>query len=106
MLLIVFGTMLAMSSLHVHSEYENYAADCTECEHNVHHSGHLASAVFSLDDCVLCQFAALQFLPVVISAVILFINLFYVGTFAGRQTVASASVDSNALRGPPFLVCF
>ena len=102
-LLIVFGTMLAMSSLHVHTDYHDVAADCTECQHNVHHSGHLSSAVFDLDDCVLCQFAALSFILALLSSVIFFVNLYRETCVNSSQQLTAVTVCCNRLRGPPFL---
>lgn len=104
MLLIVFGTMLVMSSFHVHSEYTTLTTDCTECEHNIHHSGHLTAAVLSLDDCVLCQFAVMTYLPAVVSVAFFFITLFHVDALRRNQTVVCVCVETGNLRGPPYLV--
>lgn len=62
-LLLIFSSMLLLTSLHVH---EGQAKETTECNDCVRHScqGHLTNVVSWSHDCVLCQFLTLTYVAV------------------------------------------
>ena len=103
--LVVFAAMFVMSLVHVHEALENVVFDCTECQHNVHHSGHLSSAVVTLDDCVLCQFAGLSYLVAVVTSVFNFVSPRLIRRSSCHEAVAHGMVGAVNLRAPPFSFC-
>ena len=105
MQLLVFVAMLVVSSVHVHETYEKVAVDCTECQHNVHHSGHLSSAIVSLDDCVLCQFAGLNYLPATLIVAVVLLSAMHVSRCQARQESCRRAVGVVCLRAPPVSFC-
>lgn len=58
LLLLVYIPMLLAVTLHHHGGVQAYDARyyCTDCAHNIHHSGHLVQLQHTAHPCVLCQF--------------------------------------------------
>ena len=103
-LLGVFVPMLLLAAFHWHDDETGKANACVECVHHVPHSGHLTAQSFSVDDCLLCQFHALPYLP---AAVVMLVALLPVDRMVyNLSTVAVESGQSSciSLRGPP--ICF
>ena len=103
-LLGVFVPMLLLAAFHWHNDETGKANACVECVHHVPHSGHLTAQSFSVDDCLLCQFHALPYLP---ATVVMLVALLPVDRMVyNLSTVAVESGQSSciSLRGPP--ICF
>jgi len=66
--------MILMQVSHVHRDM---GADevCTDCLHHVNHDSHLSTASFSIDNCVLCQFAGVPYLFAVAMALVVFVSV-------------------------------
>jgi hypothetical protein len=54
--------MILLSGLHCHEAVSDVAADCVECAHHMHHSGHFTVAKVSIHDCLLCQMCQIPYL--------------------------------------------
>ena len=103
-LLSVFVPMLLLVTIHWHENVAGNADACVECVHHVPHSGHLTAQSLSIDNCLLCQFHALPYLP---AAVVMLVALLPVDRMVcNLSTVAVESGQSSciSLRGPP--ICF
>lgn len=100
-LLSVFVPMLLLVTFHWHENEAGNADACVECVHHVPHSGHLTAQSLSIDNCLLCQFHALPYLP---SAIVVVVALLPVSkTVCNLTTVALADRQASciSLRGPP-----
>ncbi|MBQ8462809.1 MAG: hypothetical protein IJ544_01670 [Prevotella sp.] len=60
-LLAVFLPMLLLSSVHVHEQKTATHDYCEACAQHVFHFEKMATAHFSMHDCVLCQFHSVPF---------------------------------------------
>ena len=93
--------MLLLAAFHWHDDETGKANACVECVHHVPHSGHLTAQSLSIDNCLLCQFHALPYLP---SAIVVVVALLPVSkTVCNLTTVALADRQASciSLRGPP-----
>ena len=61
-LLWVFVPMMVLTAVHIHHEAVALSDSCHECVNHVPHGGHLSASGFSVDDCLICQTAALPYL--------------------------------------------
>lgn len=103
-LLSVFVSMTLTASLHHHQSAASLSIDCSECEHNVHHSGHFTTGVGNLHQCVLCQFLSMPFVPAVILAVFLSACLIGVA-LTGRHFFVCYDVgNTQSCRAPPYYI--
>ena len=105
LLLLVFLSMLLVTSLHTHG---GYVADtvCTDCVNHAPHAGHLSNGTIHMDNCLLCQLSTLPYLvPIVIFTVAFVIK--GQSLPRNRQTVVcSRATQHNYLRGPPETIPF
>ena len=102
MLLAVFVPMLMMSTFHRHEEVRSAGITCYDCQHHIHHAGHIANGWTSVDGCVLCHFHSLPYIlgtevsialfAVVIYCALVFLEPMHAATFRGVTTT----------RGPPY----
>ncbi|MBP6527921.1 MAG: hypothetical protein ACMV1B_02550 [Prevotella sp.] len=101
MLLAVFVPMLMMSTFHRHEEVRSAGITCYDCQHHIHHAGHIANGWTSIDKCVLCHFHSLPYIlgteiclalfTVLIYQLLAFLKPMHATTFRGITTT----------RGPP-----
>ncbi len=100
-LLAVFLPMMMLSAVHVHEEVASL--DCEQCAQHVSHAGHVSAANSHTDNCVLCQFLTLPFVPAVVVGT-LFVSVFHL--IVRQWQVCHAPygvVISHSQRGPPAL---
>lgn len=57
LLMLVYLPMMTAITFHHHSEAEgaSVVSYCYDCEHHIHHDGHLTASKSFAHDCVLCQ---------------------------------------------------
>lgn len=96
--------MILLSGLHCHKTVTTAAADCVECAHHVHHSGHFTIAPDHIDDCVLCQFLSLVYTAATATILVLFVNF----TQKGRLFLCNCSTQKEpsllCTRAPPAIL--
>ena len=90
----VFVSMILLTGLHHHEPTANLAADCVECAHHIHHSGHFTAATEHVNDCVLCQFLSLVYTPAA--------TLMVVSSNVNCLCCEVGQYDST--RAPPFIL--
>ncbi|MBQ8949133.1 MAG: hypothetical protein IJV25_06515 [Prevotella sp.] len=103
-LLSVFVSMMALSSLHRHQPVANPAADCVECAHHVHHSGHFTVAGNDVHECVLCQFLSSPVIPATLLAIVFTTSPQQKGLFFLCNGIAQRKPTLSGTRAPPYLL--
>ena len=101
-LLAVFLSIQALTILHIHSDVETVNV-CHDCVAHVHHNGHLSSASFSIDNCLICQFLSLPFAATAGLQIIVFVHTetsTFIRFIAPLYDTASQFV---LLRAPPVI---
>ena len=102
-LLWVFVPMMVLTAVHIHHEAVALSDSCHECVNHVPHGGHLSASGFSVDDCLICQTAALPYLmATTVAAVVVHSSRRCPTTRMADWFIASATMcPAEAL--PPFL---
>lgn len=62
--------MLLLSSLHCHAVEGK--VECAECVQHLPHAGHFSQAGSAVDDCLLCQFVSLSYVPAQVAVLAVF----------------------------------
>jgi hypothetical protein len=104
LLLSVFVSMILLSGLHRHETIANVAADCVECAHHMHHSGHFTVATDHMDDCVLCQFLTLVYTAASATLLMLFIKFIQKERFILCHALVLREPSLLCTRGPPIML--
>ena len=104
LLLSIFVSMTMLTGLHHHEPTANLAADCVECAHHVHHSGHFTVAAENLDDCVLCQFLSLVYTPAATLLVAIPICLTVKAVTSNTNFLCCEVGLYDTTRAPPFIL--
>lgn len=61
-LLMVMFMQMGIRIVHLHHHAESVLTECSDCQHNRVHSGHIVSWDGTQDDCLICQYLATPFL--------------------------------------------
>ena len=69
--------MMIAVTFHHHGEAQraDAAIHCQDCEHHVHHDGHLLALQHTMHDCVLCQLQSTPYLSPTLLTLVAFIVL-------------------------------
>ncbi|MCR5270112.1 MAG: hypothetical protein K6D91_03740 [Prevotella sp.] len=99
-LLLVFSSMLLVTSFHIH---EREAQEETECSDCVRHScqGHLTNVVSWSHDCVLCQFLTLTYVATGAIVISVLSREVCVSIAVRQYPVRTADSGIVGLRAPP-----
>ena len=96
--------MTLLSGLHHHQMVVGTAIECFECEHHVHHPGHLTATTSDHHDCLLCQFLSLVYTPAALLAVGSPVSPICVVRPFSRCFVCSGTDLHKPSRAPPFIL--
>jgi len=100
--LLVYLPMAMASAMHIHAP--SPAITCDNCARHVAHAAHFSIADNHFDDCVLCQFLSLSYLPAAVVASI-FIITPQKASFCQTAILApQRSEVCHSTRAPPFLL--
>lgn len=108
LLLLVYVPMMIVVTFHHHGEAQraDAAIHCQDCEHHVHHDGHLLALQHTMHDCVLCQLQSTPYLSPTLLTLVAFIVLHCII----RQSVCAQcqlrANDVKSTRAPPYLTIF
>ena len=102
LLLCVFLPVLIMSSVHIHQPSANSSVECYACLHHIHHDGHLTSASYSIDNCLLCHFLSLPYVAAAMVAVLFAVTSFGRVRMLSVNDIVAVSHYAKRLRAPPF----
>lgn len=100
-LLSIVVSMIILSGLHHHQPIANTVAECADCAHHIHHSGHFTTTAEHIDDCVLCQFLNLVYTTATATLLVLFIRFTQKGWFPQCSTIIQREPSLWCTRGPP-----
>lgn len=103
MLLSIFVSMLLLSGVHHHEAMASMSADCMDCAHHVHHSGHFAASVDYPDDCLLCQFLHLVYTVAAATVLVPLVILLHDRRLFLNSTIIQKEPSALTTRGPPFV---
>ena len=102
LLLSIYVSIMAISVLHSHQSAAEAIIACSDCSHNVHHTGHISIGSDSFHDCVLCHFLSLVYTPttaIVVGALLFFCRK---AQFFPAYSFLSRNSYSKSSRAPPF----
>lgn len=101
LLLMVYLPMLLAITFHYHTAAEggSAAAYCSDCDHHVHHNGHLATSQGFTQECPICH---LQSLPYVVPTIV-HIAAFVAMVYVAFSCLASLSRRAKAISNLPVL---
>lgn len=103
LLMLVYLPMMIAITFHHHSEAEEATAvsHCYECEHHIHHAGHLTASQSFMHDCVLCQLHSLPYVVPTIVHIAVFIAMVHVALVLSCPFVKTRQGDIHSTRAPP-----
>ena len=102
-LLSVFVSTLLLSGVHRHEAVASAVADCTDCAHHVHHSGHLTIYADHPDDCLLCQFLHLVYTVAATTILVPLVILKQDRRFFQNSKMVQKGQSVLSTRGPPYI---
>ncbi len=100
LLLAVFLPAFLVSSLHYHGEHRD-SVSCTACVQHLPHAGHIGSYDGGLQDCVLCHFLGLLYVPMLSLALVLPLRKALSACVRYRRAFVSAALQTAQSRAPP-----
>lgn len=105
LLVLVYVPMLLAVTFHHHSQAEGSVATsyCYDCEHHIHHDGHLIAESPISHDCVLCQLSSLPYVVPTILHIVVFVAMAHVVFSVSCPFVKTREGDIHSTRAPPVL---
>ena len=103
-LLSVFVSMMMLCGLHRHHDVVNPAADCIECAHHVHHSGHITTADDGVHDCLICHFISLNYTLAEVLAISAPASLLIMTWCSDFGCIIQRACSQDSTRAPPFIL--
>lgn len=106
LLMLVYIPMLMVVTFHHHSEVEGTAATfyCYDCDHHIHHNGHLTAKLNFAHECVLCQLQSLSYVVPAIIHIAVVIAMVHVAFVMFCPFVKTRQSDIHSTRAPPLLL--
>lgn len=106
LLMLVYLPMMTAITFHHHSEAEGASAVSYyyECEHHIHHDGHLTASQNFAHDCVLCQLHSLPYVVPTIVRIAVFIAMVHIALVTSCPFVKTRQGDIHSTRAPPVLL--
>ena len=102
-LLTVMLSMLLAVSLHHHDYQASVEETCADCQHHVHHAGHITAQTVELHECVLCQLHSLPYLmPAAVHLVIAICFIHTIYTLS-TEKCQNRVIGIHSPRAPPYL---
>lgn len=108
LLMMVYLPMLLAITFHYHTaaEGDSAAAYCSDCNHHVHHDGHLASSQGFTQECPICHLQSLPYVVPTIVHIAAFVAMVYVAFSMSCLFVKMRQGDIQSTRAPPVsLLC-
>lgn len=103
-LLGLFIPLMMTASLHRHEVVGEQEELCESCIHHQAHSGHLASGVSCIVECVFCQFLTYHFLKASVCSVVAFIALVFMVRPMAKCLYAFSPIQYHSSRAPPYIL--
>ncbi|WP_449139220.1 hypothetical protein [Segatella sp.] len=106
LLMLVYLPMMIAITFHHHTEAEGATAvsHCYECEHHIHHDGHLTAEHSFAHECVLCQLHSLPYVVPTLVRIAAFIAIVHVAFVVPCPFVKHREGCIHSTRAPPVLL--
>lgn len=106
LLMMVYLPMLLAITFHYHTaaEGDSAAAYCSDCNHHVHHDGHLATSQGFTQECPICHLQSLPYVVPTIVHIAAFVAMVYVAFSMSCLFVKTSQGDIQSTRAPPALL--
>lgn len=107
LLMMVYLPMLLAITFHYHTaEGDSAAAYCSDCDHHVHHDGHLATSQGFTQECPICHLQSLPYVVPTIVHIAAFVAMVHVAFSMSCLFVKTRQGDIQSTRAPPaLLIC-
>ncbi len=106
LLMMVYLPMLLAITFHYHSAAEGDSATvyCSDCDHHVHHDGHLATSQGFTQECPICHLQSLPYVVPTIVHIAAFVAMVHVAFSMSCLFVKTSQGDIQSTRAPPALL--
>ena len=105
LLMMVYLPMLLAITFHYHTaEGDSAAAYCSDCNHHVHHDGHLATSQGFTQECPICHLQSLPYVVPTIVHIAAFVAMVHVAFSMSCLFVKTRQGDIQSTRAPPALL--
>lgn len=105
LLMMVYLPMLLVITFHYHTaEGDSAAAYCSDCNHHVHHDGHLATSQGFTQECPICHLQSLPYVVPTIVHIAAFVAMVHVAFSMSCLFVKTRQGDIQSTRAPPALL--
>lgn len=106
LLMMVYLPMLLAITFHYHTaaEGDSAAAYCSDCNHHVHHDGHLATSQGFTQECPICHLQSLPYVVPTIVHIAAFVAMVHVAFSMSCLFVKLRQGDIQSTRAPPALL--
>ena len=106
LLMMVYLPMLLAITFHYHTaaDGDSAAAYCSDCDHHVHHDGHLATSQGFTQECPICHLQSLPYVVPTIVHIAAFVAMVYVSFSMSCLFVKMRQGDIQSTRAPPALL--
>lgn len=107
LILVYLPIMIAITfHYHYHTEAEGatIVSHCYECEHHIHHEGHLTANQSFTHDCVLCQLHSLPYVVPTIVHIAAFVAIVHIALVMSCPFIKTRQGDIHSTRAPPILL--
>lgn len=106
LLMMVYLPMLLAITFHYHTaaEGDSAAAYCSDCNHHVHHDGHLATSQGFTQECPICHLQSLPYVVPTIVHIAAFVAMVHVAFSMSCLFVKTRQGDIQSTRAPPVLL--
>lgn len=102
-LLAVMLSMLMGVSLHHHEHQTSVEETCADCQHHVHHAGHLTAQTVDFHECVLCQLHSLPYLMPSVLHLAIAICVIHAAYMLSSEKYRNRVIGIHSPRAPPCL---
>lgn len=106
LLMMVYLPMLLAITFHYHTvaDGDSAAAYCSDCNHHVHHDGHLATSQGFTQECPICHLQSLPYVVPTIVHIAAFVAMVHVAFSMSCLFVKTRQGDIQSTRAPPALL--
>ena len=104
LMLVYLPMTIAITFHHTEAEEAVGTSYCYECEHHIHHDGHLTANQSFTHDCVLCHLHSLPYVVPTIVHIAAFVAIVHVALVLSCPFIKTHQGDIHSTRAPPVLL--
>ena len=95
--------MLIGVSLHHHEHQVSVEETCADCQHHVHHAGHLTAQAVDFHECMLCQLHSLPYLMPTVLHPAITVCIIHAIYMVSPKMCSNRVIGIHSPRAPPYL---